>query len=271
MNNSRKGINIIVLLVFVFLVILTAGIIKDKKLSKQNKEDYNKYITTEKSNEDSNITDAESNKSKDNSSNTENEDFVQKQKLNFYDKLKEKSPVKILVLGDGIALSQGSTTPDGKWIEGVVNLIKSTYGTTAEVKSLAKSGTKASEGLNIAKNNDLTGYDLILTCFGQNDNNGLTDIKSFKTSYEGIISEIKSKNSNTVIIPILPSTLDLNNNYRNEIIQIANANSLDAADVKKAFTESGAEASLVTGKLPNDRGYQYYTVTIGNVIKRNIQ
>ena len=270
MNNSKKGIAIIVLLIFILGVVLTAGIIKDKKLSKENKDDYNNYIATIKDKDDSDTKDTESSKSNDDSSQSDNNDSGKEQNLNFYDKLKAKSPVKVLVLGDGIALSQGSTTSDGKWVEGLANFIKTTYGSEVEVKSLAKSGTKADEGLNIAKSNDLTGYDLVETCFGQNDNNAKTDAKAFKTSYLGIIDEIKSKNSNAVIIPVLSSTLDANNNYRKAISEIAQEKSLSAADVKQAFVDSGAEASLVTGSLPNDKGYKYYTLTIANIIKNKM-
>lgn len=262
MNNGRKGISMIVVLSCILVGVLTLGIIKDKKLSKENKEDYNNYIASQKDK----VSDTESTKEKGDAENSDKKD----KEANFYDKLKSKSPVKVLVLGDGIALSQGSTTNGGEWAEGVANLIKNTYGSEVELKSLAKSGTKAADGLIIAKNNDFTSYDLVITCYGQTDNNAKVDINSFKTSYNDMIKEIKSKNNNIVIIPVLESTLTVDNNYRKAIIETAENNSLTAADVKQAFVDSGAEASLNNGSLPNDKGYKYYETTIGNVIKSNV-
>ena len=41
--------------------------------------------------------------------------------------------------------------------------------------------------------------------------------------------------------------------------------------MKKAFTTSSiGEANLLNGTLPNDTGYQIYTQTIGEVIKKGM-
>ena len=266
MNNSKKGLGIIGILTIVLIVVFTFGILQDRKVNAKNREDYLAWL-----------------EGVDNSS-TPKEELADKQveepvvkepeveELDFYGKLKNKKSVKVLILGDGLALSQGRNTNEGIWDQGVASLIESTYGSTVELKSLAQNGAASAVGYNVVKNNDISNYDLIITCYGQNDNNAAVNIDQFRANYESIIQEIKGKNAKGVIIPILPSTLTIDNKYRNAIQAIATDNGLKVADTKTAFINSGmTEATLSNGVLPNDKGYQLYTETIGNVIKNGVK
>ena len=258
LNNDKKGIAIIITLILVFAGVLTLGVIKDKKSNEANQAD-NKYI--------------EGSKTTEVAAKTEEVKATAQQEtpqevLDFYGKLKNKKAVKVLILGDGLALSQGSTSSSGVWDAGVVNLLKTTYGSTVNLISLAKAGATSSVGLNVAKNNNLEGYDLVITCFGQNDNTSAINSNDFKTNYAGIVKEIKAKSPKATILPILPSTLALDNNYRAKIQEVATENDLTCIDTKTAFTKSGiAEVKLLNGSLPSDVGYQLYTQTIGETIK----
>jgi len=258
LNNNKKGVAIIITLILVFAGVLTLGIMKDKKNNSDNQADYNKYI--EESKTTGTVAKTEEVK--------ETPKVTTEENLDFYGKLKNKKAVKVLILGDGLALSQGSTSNSGVWDAGVVNLLQTTYGSTAELVSLAKAKAAASVGLSVAKSNSLEGYDLVITCFGQNDSSSAVNIDEFKTNYAGIIKEIKDKNKNATVLPILPSTLALDNKYRAKIQEVATENALTCIDTKTAFTKSGiTEAKLLNGSLPSDVGYQLYTQTIGETIK----
>ncbi|HEY5524362.1 MAG TPA: SGNH/GDSL hydrolase family protein [Clostridium sp.] len=258
MNNNKKGMAIIIILFLVFAGVLTLGVIKDKKYNSDNQADYNKYI--------------EESKTAEVAAKTEEVKETPQEVLDFYGKLKNKKAVKVLVLGDGLALSQGSTSNSGVWDAGVVNLIQTTYGSTAELISLAKVGAASSVGLSVAKSNNLEGYDLVITCFGHNDNASAVNINDFKTNYTEIVKAIKEKSPKATILPILPSTLALDNKYRAKIQEVATENALTCIDTKTAFTKSGiAEAKLLNGNMPSNIGYQLYTQTIGEVIKAGVK
>ena len=259
LNNNKKGIVIIITLIIVLAGVLTLGIIKDRKVNSDNKADYNNYIEESKTTEVAAKTEEVKETTK---------EATSPEELNFYGKLKNKKAVKILILGDGLALSQGSTSNGGLWDAGLRNLIQNTYGSTVELISLAKAGSASSVGLTVAKSNNLEGYDLVITCFGHNDSNSAININDFKTNYTGIVNEIKVKSPKVIILPLLPSTLPLDNKYRLKIQEVATENSLTCIDTKTAFINSGiTEAKLLNGNLPSDIGYQVYTETVGNVIK----
>lgn len=263
LNNNKKGIAIIITLILAFAGVLTLGIIKDRKVNSDNQADYNKYIEKSKTTEVAAKTEEVKGTTK---VETKLED------LNFYGKLKNKTAVKILILGDGLALSQGSTSSAGTWDAGVSNLIQNTYGSTVGLTSLAKAGAASSVGLTVAKSNNLEGCDLVITCFGHNDSNSAININDFKTNYTAVVNEIKIKSPKVVILPLLPSTLPLDNKYRLKIQEVAQENGLTCIDTKTAFINSGiTETKLLNGNLPSDIGYQVYTEAIGNVIKAEMK
>jgi len=258
LSKNTRGTAIIIALILIFAGVLTLGIIKDKKANKDNKADYNESLEEPKT-------------TKVVAQNEETKGTVD-EALNFYGKLKNKKDAKILILGDGLALSQGSTSNGGVWDTGLVNLLENTYGSKVDLISLAKAGAASSVGLDTAKNNNLEGYDLVITCFGHNDNNSAVNINDFKLNYAGIVTIIKEKSPKAIVLPILPSTLALDNKYRAKIQEIATENGLTCIDTKTGFTKSGiAEAKLLNGTLPNDTGYQIYTQTMAEIIKAGLE
>ncbi|MDS0526685.1 SGNH/GDSL hydrolase family protein [Clostridium sp. SHJSY1] len=263
MNNSKKGLIIIIALTFVFIGVLTMGIIKDRNLNTALAESSTKKVQEEPK---------EETKTEEKAPEEKKEEVKNTETLDFYGKLKEKQSVRILILGDGLAMSQGRTSENGIWDKGVANLIQTTYGSKVELKSLAQGGASTAVGIDIVKANDIKDYDLVITCFGHNDNNTSVNTNQMKTNYNNIIAEVKNKSPKATIIVVLPSTLALDNTYRDNIQKVATENNVAVADMKKAFTESGVkESTLMNGALPNDKGYQVYTQTIGNVIKVGIK
>ena len=261
-NNSKKGLFIVMSLLVILISTLALGIFTDKMRNKKDSEDRNNYIET--------ATKKEEEQKEEVKKEPEVQSTVQAEVVGLKDKLKGKKDVNVLILGDGLALSRGSTSADGLWDQGIANWIQTNYGAKAKVVSLAEDGAASGRGVQIVNNNNITGYDLVIVCYGQNDNNSAVNRNTFKTNYSTIIDKVKEANSKATIISILPNTLNLNNQYRDSIQNIATEKGVLVADMKKAFTASGSEASYVTGQLPNNYGYQVYTQTIGEVIKGQV-
>lgn len=271
MNNNKKGLGIVIGLTLILLAVLSVGIIRDRQISKRNAKDYTEWMASKgEGTPDSEAKDEPKEAPKEEPKDKENPAGTEE--LDFYGKLKNKKPVKMLILGDGLALSEGRNSGNGLWDGGVENWVKETYGCEVEKKSLAKRGSASAIGLDDAKSNDLSGYDLIITCFGQNDNNTLVAVDKFKANYEGIINEIKTKNPKATILPILPSTLTKNNQYRGAIQTLASNKGITVVDTRTEFEESGVPFNtLLNGELPNDKGYQLYTQAVSKVIKNAVK
>lgn len=258
---DKKGITIICILSIILVISLFMGIIKDKKINSENQKEYNEWVSSKEDKEKS-----------DSIENKKEEDSKEQTTVsNFYEKIKNKEDVRILILGDGIALSQGRNSNNGIWTEGVKWLINEKYGSNVELVSLAKERTTTAEGNQIVTNNDVSNFDLIVICYGYNDNSSNENIDNFKESYTNIINQIKTKSPNGIIIPILPNYLNKDNQYRNSIINIAQTYQLTCADMQQKFANCGlAQSKLANGNIPNDLGYQYYTETIGEVIEQGV-
>ena len=262
---NKKQISAIAALCAVLIVVLAVGAIKEKKQDKQNLADYNAWLEQKSSEKGEAQVQIDQREQKAEENKTEAESAKNE---NFYKKLAKKEKVKVLIIGDGIALSEGKTSEDGVWQNGVSYIIKNTYGCESEVVSLAKNKSKVSDGIKVVGNNDVKDYDLIITCFGHNDSRDKISIDEFKTNYVTLITKLKEANGNVIIMPIVESTLEKDNVYRNAIINTCSESSIDYADMKLAFEKSGIiERNLENNDLPNNTGYQIYTQTIGEVIK----
>lgn len=262
MKDKKQNI-LVLLLAIVLILILVIGTITDRNEKKENMEEYNTWIKEKEINK----------KNKEDSDKKDNEEkVVDKSNNNFYTKLSKKEKVKVLILGDGIALSEGRNSENGIWEHGLSYIIKNTYGCENEVVSLAKNKSKVSDGIKVVENNDIKDYDLIVTCFGHNDSSEKISLDKFRENYEELINNIKEANNNAIIIPVVESTLDKENVYRKELIEILKEKSILYADTKLAFEKSGIlEVNLKNNELPNDTGYQIYTQTISEVIKSGLE
>ena len=255
LKNSNKKLEtaIILGLSVVLVVTLIIGIVKDRNLTEKNTEEYNEFMV-----------EYEANKKKDKSDQTLTD--------NLYNKLRKKEDVKILILGDGIVSTQTIGSENGIFGEGVKKVIETTYGSKVELKLLAKNGASSEVGVETVKNNDISGYDLVIICYGHNDNETGILPEKFKDNYQEIVDEIKKANPNATIIPIVPSTLDSDNKYSNVIKEVSNSNELNFADMKLGFVESNlGEYNLGNGGFPNDAGYNLYIESIGKIIEENIK
>lgn len=246
MNNSKKGFAIIILLSIVLIAVIGLGVMKTKKLNAINQKEFKEFMD-----EFNNAT-------------LEKE----KKSVDFVGKLKEKQEINMLVLGDGLAASQGKTKDDGIWTNAVTKFIKETYGSDVKPQVLAESSAKVEDGLNTVNLNDISNKDLIILSYGNNDSINKTGLDSFKVNYTNLVNKIKAENPNALIIVLIPNTLELDNKYRIKMMEVCNENRLAYGDLKTAFKESGqAESKLVKNSLPTDAGYQIYSQTVSNIIK----
>lgn len=256
-NNSKKGLIVIIFLVIILVGVIVAGTIKEKRDSKVLNQEYINSVKTSEIEEENQQVD---------NNNAENIDVSKVKGLG--EKLRAKVDVRVLVLGDGIAMSQGRNSDNGIWSEGVKNLIETTYGSKVTMTLLAQQGATTETGVTAVRENDIKNYDLVIICYGQNDNNKSLKTSDVKNYYKSIVDKIRNESPDASIIAVLESTLELNNVYRNAIQEVATANYLNVADMKNAFLSSGVkESTLVSSSLPNDQGYQVYTQTIGNTIR----
>lgn len=265
MSKSKKETMIIIGLVIALIGVLTLGIIKDRKMQKDSESVLSEWVDSkddEKSNEEE-VKDEE--KPVEEEKKEENKDF--------YSKLKNKDDVRMLVLGDGLALSQGRNTTAGAWDKGISDWITNTYGSKVELVSLAKPGATSGVGYEVVTNNDISNYDLIIMCFGQNDNNRLTNMNTFNANYKGIIDKVKEKSPNGTIVPILPNTLVKDNAYRVAMQDIAKKNNLDVVDMSAEFDNSGMQKNELIGNsgLPNDKGYGLYITGVTKLIESSMK
>lgn len=246
MNNSKKGFVIIILLSIVLIAVIGLGVMKTKKLNTINQKEFKEFMD-----EFNNATLDKDKKS-----------------VDFVGKLKGKQEINMLVLGDGLAASQGKTTDDGIWSNGVTKFIKETYGSSVKLQVLAEPNAKVEDGVNTVNLNDVSNNDLIILCYGNNDSANKTSIDSFKASYTNLVTKVKNENPNALVIAIMPNTLELENKYRIKMMEVCNEKAIAYGDLKTAFKESGqAESKLIKNSLPTDAGYKLYSQTVSNIIK----
>jgi lysophospholipase L1-like esterase len=260
---EKKGILAIVALSIILLVALFLGKREDDKLMDKNSKEYQEWVNTSK---DEKVEHAETVEVQKETSET-----AKVISLNFYAKLDKKEKVKVLIAGDRIALSEGKNSENGIWSAGVSYIINKNYGSEVEVNLLASKNLTIKEGSSLISKSDITANDLIILCFGHNDSVASVNIQDFKSVYNKIISDIKSKNQNQILLLMIPSTLEKDDKYREAILQVANESGLAYIDPKDTQEKSGVpKKNMLNGKLPNDIGYQMYTESISNIIREEL-
>lgn len=263
MGKNKRGFIFIIFLCIILAVVLAVGIIKDKKILKNNITEYSEW----KEEQSAVLSDVESEEDETITVNRVEEDETK----TFYEKLKSNEPVNILVLGDDIALSEGRRSNDGIWTEGLKYIIKDIYNTECSLTNASEVGYLIESAVQNVINSNITSYDLVILCFGYSNYISGSDIESFRSSYTNIIDELHKQNNNITILPMVQSELDTNNPYGNIVKEVSLSKGLSVIDTHEAFKNSGIEYALSdNGVLPNDTGYQIYTERIESVINNEL-
>ena len=132
------------------------------------------------------------NQGKESAANQTTEEQAQReleQESNFYEKLKNGFDVNILVVGNSMALSEG-TTSDNDWINILVQKLKSTYHVNVRYKNIASGYSGYGAGfVKLATRDDLGNYDAVLICYPA------TEQEEDLIQYEAILRCIKKCNN----------------------------------------------------------------------------
>lgn len=247
---SNKSVIMIIILALILGITIITGIIKDKTLIEKNKKEIIEIneINKKESKENQRISN-----------------------LNVYEKLKENKDVNILVAGDGIAAQVGLKSNESGWVYKLQNHLMNKYHCKANINNISVGLAVSYEGYNQVMKENLNNYDLVILCYGQNDRR-ILDVKKFNITYEALIRQIRLKNPNCDIIPIIESSLREYNGYANAIINISNYYGFNYVDTIKGFNESGLNYSQLTtdGVFPNEKGYDIYFNTIREIIDKNV-
>lgn len=189
--------------------------------------------------------------------------------LKFYQKLKNKQNINILVIGDSIGESDGVDAKKA-WYTKLSNWFNSEYSLNAKVKLLTHPGGGVLNGLSEYNKKNAAGYDLIIICYGQNDRS--MDINTWSVLYETLIRRAISYNPQAEIIPLIESSFQNYESIPNAIKQISLYYKLQYIDVRTAFKESGIPYNKLApdGTHGNEDGYNLYFKAVSNLISKNL-
>lgn len=238
----------IIILIIALIVVIGVGTIRDKKTLARNMETYSGDSTSSSENNENQATTS-----------------------NPYEKIKEGKEVNILVLGNGIGLSEGKTDESGNWTSSLSKWLEETYKSKANITNLSQDKATVKVGLEeLEKNKD--NFDLAYIIFGENDQKTLKP-NEFKEDYEKIIEILKERNKNVDIVPIIENSIRKKNEYTTIIEAIGKDNYIKALDMATVFTKDPAPYAKLTTKggiYPNNIGYSLYFSNVKSLIEANI-
>lgn len=238
----------IIILIIALIVVIVVGTIRDKKTLARNMETYSGDSTSSSENNENQATTS-----------------------NPYEKIKEGKEVNILVLGNGIGLSEGKTDESGNWTSSLSKWLEETYKSKANITNLSQDKATVKVGLEeLEKNKDT--FDLAYIIFGENDQKALKP-NEFKEDYEKIIKILKERNKNVDIVPIIENSLRKKNEYTTIIEAIGKDNYIKVLDMATVFTKDPAPYAKLTTKggiYPNNVGYSLYFSNVKSLIEANI-
>lgn len=186
--------------------------------------------------------------------------------LSFYQKLSVGVDVSILIVGDSIS--------NQEWPNWLVSYLENTYDVSVNLKNISMSGNSSYAGyvrlMTLDYKEDiLTDYDLIIFCYGQND-----DIDNFGQYYEGMIRAARLKYPHASIISVLESSQKEYTEKMQIIQELSKHYEILIADTIEPFMNGnfGTYDILTTdGIHPNTAGAQIYADTIGTIIDQEVK
>lgn len=191
---------------------------------------------------------------------------------NVYQKLQNKEPVRVAVLGDSIGAGAGSEMGIG-WVPQVGKWMQDAYGSNVTLDNYSVGGTTSFYGYFTSKTamqanvlRDGT-YDLVMICYGQNDGTG-----NFSLVYEALLREVKMLNPACQMITLLEhSQRGYTSNIKN-IMSLSRHYDADVVDTIAAFANSGYtyEQLSYDEVHPNDAGHLVYRDAVNGMIHYNV-
>lgn len=184
-----------------------------------------------------------------------------KEQDSFYQLLADGFDVNILVVGDSIAEGAGASDAEHNWANLLSIELSEKYNIKTSLTNVSMGGNTSYAGYVRAMNlDDSIDYNLVILCYGQNDNEKLFDLY-----YEGMLRSVKTKYPKASVISVLESS-QRDYTYKMNMIQsIAKHYDIPVADTISAFSSDYDNLST-DGVHPNDEGHKVYSDTIMNVI-----
>lgn len=167
--------------------------------------------------------------------------------------------INILVVGDSISALD--------WPQQLAEWISYNYGIQCVVKNISMGGNSSYAGYvrtNIL--NDPFDYDLVILCFGQND-----EEENFSLYYESVIRSLLKKGKST-IISVLESSQRGYTEKISEIMELADYYGIAVADTIHAFetSELSYESLAPDGVHPGEKGQEIYLNVFTDLIEKKV-
>lgn len=195
--------------------------------------------------------------------------------LSFYQKLAQGQDVNILIVGDSIGAGSGADESDGVthvWFNLLKNDLEERYmredGGSVSVTNISLCGNTSYAGyVRTMQLNDGIDYDLVILCFGQND-----DEEDLGVYYEVLIRAVEEKYPACSIISILESSQQDYTDKILELMALCEYYEIPYADTILAFQNSGYsyEELSYDGVHPNNLGQELYFETVRNLIMEQV-
>lgn len=180
---------------------------------------------------------------------------------NFYEKLERGFDVKILLVGNSMALSEGSSS-DEKWPDILKDKLEEKYNVNVLYENMGSAYSDYGAGyVQLATLEDNIDYDAVITCYpATQDENKLIQ-------YEAILRTIKNKYDNCAIISVLANSDQQEDPTKVcEMIQLYGAVSVD---MQKIINDNG-DSVIDHDFYPNDLGYQLYADYVFGTIESGV-
>lgn len=253
-SDKSKILNISLIVLSVALVlVIVFGTIRDRKISAGNRENISS--------------------SKDNNSKADTNEFNNTFEIgNPYKKINDGQSVNILVLGDGIGNSEGKNGDEGDWSNLLTKWLQDTYNSKANITNLSDQKATIKDG-NKSLETNKDNFDIAYIIFGQNDEKTLS-AEEFKKNYEEVVKNLKERNKDMAIVPVIENSIRKKNAYTKVIEEVAKENNLNVLDMATVFTKDPEPYAKITTKggiFPNNTGYGLYFKEMKNSIESNIK
>lgn len=184
----------------------------------------------------------------------------------FYQKLQDGFDVNVLVLGDEIATTKGTSEEKYSWANTIASFWEKKYEIEVNLTNLAIPQSNSYAGYaSVATLDDRVEYDLAVICYGKDDSE-----ENVAQYYEAMIRMIRNNYRKCSIITLLEATGEDYPAQTLKIQEVAEHYNIPVVDMIAAFVsgENGEYADLtIDGIQPNDQGHQLYAMMILQMVE----
>lgn len=196
-------------------------------------------------------------------------ELADEQDINYkFDQILEKKlSVNYLIIGDSIGQSDGASSISTKWYTMFEDKLKKISGVGSFGELITTPGGTVFSGITNYDKINIT-PDLVIICFGQNDQNKITNEK-FGSIYEELIIRLKTDYPNALIVTLTENGVSSTDTI-DTISLLSKHYNLENINMKNEFAKTGIPYNSLTndGIHPNDAGYREYANRIYNVVAK---